>query len=289
MKDSLCTSCSGETAVAGVKWAGKYSGEQKGGWTTGNSYSTTIRPEHEKQSWKKKAGKMVDQPSHWWRRIQKIKRKQDVLKVNERCEDEGLIAHLQVVIWCWHVIGVLQKLGHVRHDRLFIRVANINIWGERKRENVSLEPECHCVSIWCIFLHVQYIRLQVFLLHNQRFGFYYPAKWTVHFIIQKMTQILVWNTCNVQSASPWGSRRRGMWSSCSARWNASSRFSWLLLDWTSERSTSWGLREDRTARKTSPLLQLDLKSFTLTEQWTLERTTQTPQEQILTPVTLQML
>lgn len=62
-----------------------------------------------------------------------------------------------------------------------------------------------------------------------------------------------------------------MWSSLSARWNASSRFSWLLLDWTSERSTSCGLREHRMAKKATPLLQLDLKSFILTEHPTLER------------------
>lgn len=74
-----------------------------------------------------------------------------------------------------------------------------------------------------------------------------------------------------QSPSPCGSSRRGMWSCLSARWNASSRFSWLLLDWTSERSTSCGLREHRMARKASPLLQLFLKSFTLTEQPTLKR------------------
>lgn len=71
-------------------------------------------------------------------------------------------------------------------------------------------------------------------------------------------------------ASPWGSRMRGMLSSLSARRKASSRFSWLLLDRARERSTSCGLREHRMARKASPLLQLDPKSLTLTEQATLE-------------------
>lgn len=98
-----------------------------------------------------------------------------------------------------------------------------------------------------------------------------------HHIIQNYNKYHCEMPPNILSDSPWGSSRRGICSSCSARWNASSRFSWLLLDWTSERSTNWGLREDRMARKTSPLLQLDLKSFTLTEQWTLERGRQGPQ------------
>lgn len=72
-----------------------------------------------------------------------------------------------------------------------------------------------------------------------------------------------------ERASPWGSRMRGMLSSLSARRKASSRFSWLLLDRARERSTSCGLREHRMARKASPLLQLDPKSLTLTEQATL--------------------
>lgn len=76
-------------------------------------------------------------------------------------------------------------------------------------------------------------------------------------------------SCDTQRASPWGSRMRGMLSSLSARRKASSRFSWLLLDPARERSTSCGLREHKMARKASPLLQLDPKSLTLTEQATL--------------------
>lgn len=62
-----------------------------------------------------------------------------------------------------------------------------------------------------------------------------------------------------------------MWSSLSASWKASSRFSRWLLAWTWDRSTSCGLREHKIARNASPLLQLDLKSSTLTGQPTLGR------------------
>lgn len=71
---------------------------------------------------------------------------------------------------------------------------------------------------------------------------------------------------NMDWSSPWGSRRRGMCSSCSARRKASSKFCWLLLDWAWVRSTRSGLREHRMPRNAIPLRQLHLKSLTLREQ-----------------------
>lgn len=38
-----------------------------------------------------------------------------------------VVSYLQVVVRGWHVTGVLQELGHVRHNGFLLRAFNINI------------------------------------------------------------------------------------------------------------------------------------------------------------------
>lgn len=72
--------------------------------------------------------------------------------------------------------------------------------------------------------------------------------------------------------SPSGSSSLGILSSLSAMRKASSRFCLLLLVLALDRSTRSGRRAYRMARKTTPLLQLALKSFTLNVQPALRKT-----------------
>lgn len=72
--------------------------------------------------------------------------------------------------------------------------------------------------------------------------------------------------------SPSGSSSLGILSSFSAMRKASSRFCLLLLVLALDRSTRSGRRAYRIARKTTPLLQLALKSFTFNEHPALRET-----------------
>lgn len=51
--------------------------------------------------------------------------------------------YLQMVIRCWHVIGILQKLSYVSHNGLLIWVFNINICSADK-----YTESLYCCSVW---------------------------------------------------------------------------------------------------------------------------------------------
>lgn len=148
------------------------------------------------------------------------------------------VANLHFFIRNRSIFRVLQKLSNISHNRLFIRIPNINIWNTNTLLSYG----------------------NIIFIENKSTHLKKTAQLTVHLH-------------STNTHLPAGSSSLGMWSSLSAMWKASSKFCLFVLVRALVKSTTFGLRAWSIAKNTTPLLQLTLKSFTFRVQPALRRQT----------------
>lgn len=87
----------------------------------------------------------------------------------------GLTANLQMLISRWHVIGILQKLGHISHDGLLIWVFHINILGERKytERHVTVQHTVQSGILYAGALSIKPDKQECYILRTVIFLFFH--------------------------------------------------------------------------------------------------------------------